>query len=80
MTRMLKTALPTIVPIPTSPFATNTPKNFVRNHKISQKDRKGVGNQPITEVNSSGADEPAAMKVAPATSSDNWSFLKHRLN
>ena len=29
---------------------------------------------PTTEVNSSGADDPAAMKVAPATSSERWSF------
>ena len=29
---------------------------------------------PATEVNSSGADEPAAIKVAPATSSDRSSF------
>ena len=29
---------------------------------------------PATEVNSSGADEPAAMKVAPATSSERSSF------
>ena len=46
---------------------------------MSQKNLKGMENKPITEVNSSGADEPAAMKVAPATSSDNWSFLKRRL-
>lgn len=29
---------------------------------------------PATEVKSSGAEEPAAMKVAPATSSDKSSF------
>ena len=29
---------------------------------------------PATEVNSSGADDPAAMKVAPATSSLKFSF------
>ena len=29
---------------------------------------------PASEVNSSGADEPAAMNVAPATSSDRSSF------
>ena len=29
---------------------------------------------PATEVNSSGAEEPAAMKVAPATSSDKSNF------
>ena len=74
MTRMLKTALPTIVPIPTSPFATNTPKEFLETIQFPRKS-KSMGNKPITEVNSSGADEPAAMKVAPATSSDNWSFL-----
>lgn len=49
--RMLKTADPTIVPMPTSEKATKT---------------------PITEVNSSGADPPAAMKVAPATSSEKF--------
>ena len=46
--RILNTADPTMVPIPTSENAMNT---------------------PITEVKSSGADPPAAMKVAPATSS-----------
>ena len=46
--RTLKTALPTMVPIPTSETAMKT---------------------PMTEVKSSGADPPAAMKVAPATSS-----------
>ena len=45
--RMLKTADPTIVPIPTSFLAKK---------------------MPIIEVNSSGADPPAAIKVAPATS------------
>ena len=45
--KMLKTADPTIVPMPTSLFAMNT---------------------PIILVKSSGADPPAAMKVAPATS------------
>ena len=29
---------------------------------------------PATDVNSSGADDPAAMNVAPATSSDKSSF------
>lgn len=29
---------------------------------------------PATEVNNSGADDPAAMNVAPATSSLNWSL------
>ena len=29
---------------------------------------------PATEVKSSGADEPPAMNVAPATSSDKFSF------
>ncbi len=29
---------------------------------------------PATDVKSSGAEEPAAIKVAPATSSDRWSF------
>ena len=45
--RMLKTAEPTIVPIPTSLWAMNT---------------------PIILVKSSGADPPAAINVAPATS------------
>ena len=45
--RMLKTADPTMVPMPTSFLA----------KKI-----------PIIEVKSSGADPPAAMNVAPATS------------
>ena len=45
--RMLNTADPTIVPIPTSFLAMKT---------------------PMMEVKSSGADPPAAMKVAPATS------------
>ena len=45
--KMLKTAEPTIVPIPTSLLATKTPMILVK---------------------SSGADPPAAMKVAPATS------------
>ena len=47
--RMLKTADPTMVPIPTSEKEMNT---------------------PMTDVKSSGADPPAAMKVAPATSSE----------
>ena len=29
---------------------------------------------PATEVKSSGADDPAAMKVAPATSSERFNF------
>lgn len=33
-------------------------------------------NTPITTVASSGADDPAAMKVAPATSGDNLSSEK----
>ena len=53
MTRMLKTADPTIVPIPMSDLATKT---------------------PIIEVNNSGAEEPAAIKVAPATSSERFNF------
>merc|ERR1719193_2466721 len=51
--RMLKTADPTMVPMPTSLLAMKTPKR---------------------EVKSSGADPPAAMNVAPATSSDSDSF------
>ena len=47
--RMLNTADPTIVPMPTSLNAIKT---------------------PIMEVNNSGAEPPAAIKVAPATSSD----------
>ena len=47
--RILNTADPTIVPIPTSLNAMKT---------------------PIMDVNNSGADPPAAMKVAPATSSE----------
>ena len=45
--RMLKTADPTMVPMPTSFLAKK---------------------MPIIEVKSSGADPPAAMNVAPATS------------
>ncbi len=45
--RMLKTAEPTMVPIPTSLLAMKT---------------------PMIDVKSSGAEPPAAMKVAPATS------------
>ena len=45
--KMLKTAEPTIVPIPTSLWAINT---------------------PIMLVKSSGAEPPAAINVAPATS------------
>ena len=45
--KMLKTAEPTMVPIPTSDLAIKT---------------------PMMEVKSSGAEPPAAMKVAPATS------------
>lgn len=40
MTRMLKTADPTIVPTPTSPFVMNTPKNTEQervSHKSSPK-------------------------------------------
>ena len=51
--RMLKTADPTMVPIPTELLAMKTPKR---------------------EVNNSGAEPPAAMNVAPATSSDRASF------
>lgn len=50
---MLKTADPTIVPIPTSPCAIKT---------------------PIMDINNSGAELPAAMKVAPATSSLSFNF------
>ena len=46
--RILKTADPTIVPIPTSVVDTNT---------------------PIRDIKTSGALDPAAIKVAPATSS-----------
>ena len=61
--RTLKTALPTMVPIPTSETAMKT---------------------PMTEVNSSGAEPPAAMKVAPATSSlmahlGKWVFRGFRI-
>ena len=52
MQQRLKTAEPTMVPMPTSFFTANT---------------------PMSDVNSSGADEPAAMKVAPATSGDRLS-------
>ncbi len=45
--RMLNTADPTMVPMPTSFFAKK---------------------MPMIEVNSSGAEPPAAMNVAPATS------------
>ena len=51
--RILNTADPTMVPIPTELLAMKTPKS---------------------EVNNSGADPPAAMKVAPATSSDRDNF------
>ena len=57
--RMLKTAEPTIVPIPTSLTAMKT---------------------PMMDVNNSGADPPAAMKVAPATSGviPNFSVMTSR--
>src|SRR5690606_3339454 len=55
--RMLNTAEPTIVPVPTSPLATNTPK---------------------MAVNSSGALEPAAINVAPATSWDRLSRYRSK--
>ena len=45
--KILKTAEPTMVPIPTSLLEMNT---------------------PMIEVNNSGADPPAAINVAPATS------------
>ena len=52
MQHRLKTAEPTIVPMPTSFCTANT---------------------PISDVKSSGADEPAAMNVAPATSGESLS-------
>ena len=62
--RTLKTALPTIVPMPTSDWETKTPLKKLKDpEKI--KSRK----LPIIEVNNSGALPPAAIKVAPATSS-----------
>ena len=53
--KILKTAEPTIVPIPTSLWAINT---------------------PIMLVKSSGADPPAAINVAPATSGLIPSYIK----
>jgi len=53
--KILKTAEPTIVPIPTSLWAINT---------------------PIMLVKSSGADPPAAINVAPATSGLIPSYVK----
>ena len=47
--KMLKTALPTMVPMPKSLLVTKV---------------------PMMLVNNSGAEEPAAIKVAPATSLD----------
>jgi len=52
ITKMLNTAEPTMVPMPT----------LFSLQKVS-----------TTDVNSSGADEPAAMNVAPATSSERFS-------
>jgi len=37
ITRMLKTADPTIVPTPTSPLVINTPKNTTGKKKLSMK-------------------------------------------
>lgn len=64
----LNTAEPTIVPTPTSPLATKIPKWIIFFHYIERNSirRKSL---PIIAVNSSGDDEPAAINVAPATSS-----------
>lgn len=43
---------------------------------MSKKSTQVFSNSPIMEVNSSGAELPAAMNVAPATSSENPSFCK----
>ncbi|KAH9420283.1 hypothetical protein DERP_011197 [Dermatophagoides pteronyssinus] len=52
---ILKTAEPSIVPVPISSFDMNT---------------------PIIDVNSSGADVPIAINVAPATSAGEERILK----
>ena len=51
---ILKTAEPSIVPVPISSFDMNT---------------------PIIDVNSSGADVPIAMNVAPATSAGKFNSV-----
>ena len=55
MMRMLNTAEPTMVEMPSSLVAL-------------------LETSDIVELKSSGAEEPAAMNVAPATSSDRFSF------
>ena len=98
MQRMLKTAEPTMVPTPTSPWVMKTPAHReVANQ--SQRWHQPSGNVcvcvcvyvcvcacvcislsvPMTDAKSSGAELPAAMKVAPATSSLRSSFCRNKL-
>lgn len=81
MHRMLNTAEPTMVPTPTSPCVMNTPAENKRVlihsiccHMINAYTSTCTCGSPIIEANSSGAELPAAMKVAPATSSLRCSF------
>lgn len=76
---MLKTAEPTIVPTPTSPFATKIPA-VVQHHIVSVDvlQQPKAFSLPMMAVKSSGDDEPPAMKVAPATSSSSPNLYKHR--
>lgn len=103
MQRMLKTAEPTMVPTPTSPWVINTPANayviFIQAffciifcclwistvytgliyYSITAGSTITVAvcvRSPITDAKSSGAELPAAMKVAPATSSLRSSFCR----
>ena len=66
---ILNTAEPTIVPTPTSPLATNIPRIFSQRISCSMII---VNVLPIIAVNNSGADEPPAINVAPATSSSRF--------
>ena len=80
---MLKTAEPTIVPTPTSPFATKIPadvqRRVVSTVVLRQTgDKKQALSLPMMAVKSSGDDEPPAMKVAPATSSSSPNLYEHR--
>lgn len=74
MQRMLKTADPTMVPTPTSPWVMKTPAQKAANHNHVAPSIREYLNVcymyvPMTDAKSSGAELPAAMKVAPATSS-----------
>ncbi len=84
MIRMLKTADPTIVPNPRSPLVMNTPdmktQLFIDDLFTATTYWKTLLEAwPIKDVKSSGAELPAAMKVAPATSSLRCRFWKYKL-